>query len=68
VTSRTAATTNTLTGVSGVRIGQKLGMCDGGDRGTTVTMMTTSRRADRIGEATFRRHPVRVRGLLVRCG
>jgi len=48
VTLTTAAKTNTSTGVSGVRIGQIPGMGDGGDRGATVTTMTTSRRADRI--------------------
>jgi len=47
-TLTTAATTNTSTGVSGVRIGWLPGMGDGGDRGATVTIMTTSRRADCI--------------------
>ena len=47
-TSITAAATNTLTGVSGVRIGRIPGMGDGGDCGATVTTMTTSRRGDCI--------------------
>jgi len=47
-TSAMVATTNTLMGVSGVRIGRIPGMGDGGDCGATVTTMTTSRRADRI--------------------
>ena len=42
------ATTNTLTGVSGVRIGWIPGMGNGGDHGATVTTMTTSRRVDCI--------------------
>ena len=46
--STTTATTNTSTGVFGVRVGRIPGMGDGGDRGATVTTMTTSRRADRI--------------------
>jgi hypothetical protein len=47
-TSTMTVTTDTSTGVSGVRVGRILGMGDGGDRGTTVTMRTTSRRADII--------------------
>ena len=42
------ATTNTSTGVSGVRIGWLPGMDDGGDRGATVTIMMMLRRVDRI--------------------
>ena len=46
--STTGATTNTSTGMFGVRIGQILVMGDGENHGATVTTMTTSRRADRI--------------------
>jgi hypothetical protein len=43
-----AATTNMLTGMSGVCIRRMSGMGDGEDRSATVTMMTASKRADRI--------------------
>ena len=60
--------------------GPRLADTRNGHRGATVTKMTTLRReyiashpTDKGdvragGEAAFRRHPVRVRGLLVRCG